>query len=289
MIFGYQPFTGSLFAGSYIYTNKYNRMDVQNGKFDEIKVDEEVMDKNKEKQEWGYETVLLARFQDNLEAGNIENKGMKIQKLRFKRRNIENLKWETLKDVPFTKEKAIYTLIDKYVESGEIYEYGISPVTELVEGKTTYDKIECEYDGLYVMDSDRTIRLEANLEYGDIDNVEQSSIIETLGSRFPITLKGVPNYKKSNTKALIISDSTIDNGVVNRNEEIRLRKSIIKFLSNAKPKLIKDDLGNFYLVQVMNVKESNSQSKFLYDVSFEWVQIDDATSIDSLKQNGLIY
>lgn len=290
MIFGYTPFTGQTFGGTGVYFgNQYYRMDVQNGKFDEIKVDEDFFQYNEEKQEWSFDTVLLARFRDNLEAGNIEFNGMKIQYMRFKRRSVDSLKWDILKDYPFTKEKDIYFLEDKYVEAGETYEYGVCPVTELIEGKMVYDKITCDYEGLYLLDKNDTIRFNYNVQYGEIGTTKQQIPVETIGSRYPIIHESDVKYKHGSMTALIASDQTADAGIIDKTIERRLRKKTDSFLNDSKPKLLKDETGNFYLVKVTNVSEQNADHKALYNTTFEWIQIGDATSIQALKENGLTY
>lgn len=66
--------------------NNITKLQIQNGIYDEIFIDEDItLPYNINKETWRATTVIKATFKNNLEAGNITNEGIPIEKLRFKK------------------------------------------------------------------------------------------------------------------------------------------------------------------------------------------------------------
>jgi len=292
MIWGLDTFTLSTFGTPSSIGSAY-RIDLKNGKFDEVKVDTSLDIVNSFiKEDWSYFTTLLADFKNTLEAGNISNSGMAIQKLRIKKRKIENLVWENIKDFDYDIATINYEVEDFFIQSYQEYEYGICPVTEEIEGKLNLNSIEPIFEKTFILDSDNVAILYYNLSYSEVENVQEKSILTTLGdSRFPTTLNSNIDYKQSSIQSTLLSPATEQlNGVISIKDEQIYRKNMIDFLKNNRPKLLKDGVGNYYCVMLKDVKEipNNDTSRRLYAVSFAWYEVAE-TDTQSLSDNGLVY
>lgn len=287
MIINFDFFNSSCF-NTIIPTGQLYRIEMQNCIIDEVKIDESIdIPNSPEKQEWELDTVFKAQFQNSLEAGNLDNKGMPIEFVIIKKRKKSDLTWSEIKKFAFNKTQKIYEFEDKYVETEEEYEYALLAVTSNIEGNYTISDIEARYDNVWLMDKDNSIKLAYNLQYEDIDDVQPSSDIETMGGKYPITAyPGELNYKRSGIQCLLVAEESME-GITNVRQEKLLRKNVISFLTNKKPKLLKDNAGLYMVVSVKDVKElPQNDLKGQYGVSFNITEIAD-TDTQSLKDNGL--
>lgn len=293
MFFGLAPTNGNLFAGSYSAFNNIYRMDMKNGKFDEIKIDAADLPYNTSKQEWDFYTLAIGRFEnDKLEFGNIENKGMPIQYIRFKRRKIDDLTWTNIKDIPFDKNVELYELEDNYVKAHQEYEYGISPVIENLEGQINSKQIEAIFDDLFLIGKDnKTYKVHYDLELGDIEYVRETSMTTTLGSQYPYFQSSNVKYRKGSIKNTMISDKSIEIYGISDKDEIKNKENILNFLDDGKTKLLKNGSGIFYLVRLTDVRETpfNQLQQRISGVSFTFTEIGNAESLQELILNGLVY
>lgn len=84
--FGYEDGANFCIVNS---VNNISKIQIQNGLYDEIFVDENTnIGNNTNKENWTATTVINAKFQNNLEAGNMTNSGIPIEKLRFKKEKL---------------------------------------------------------------------------------------------------------------------------------------------------------------------------------------------------------
>jgi hypothetical protein len=244
------------------------------------------------KEEWGYTTLLLGKFANSLESGNIDNKGIPVEKIRIKRRNLSELNWTVLKDFDFVNNQELYELNDRYTPSYETLEYSISPMTASIEGKANVQSVESQFNDTFLLDKDNTFKLKYDLNISDIENVSETSVIHTLGnSRFPAIFDSNIDYKKSGITTTLISIGTENNyGVIDDKNEIVNRKNIMAFLKNKKPKLLKSSSGLFYCVRILEPREvpMNDLSQRIWQVNFQWIEIAES-DIENLKKMGLTY
>lgn len=100
-----------------------------------------------------------------------------------------------------------------------------------------------------------------------------------MGSQYPIIYyNGNINYKKGTVKTLMVSDECVNTNQLYIKNEKQLRERVLSFLTNKKPKILKDFSGNFICVSIIGQPQINplSNNNGLYEVSFEWVEIDNA-------------
>lgn len=285
--FGYED--GTLFDSN-VSLGTYNRLELKNGKFDEVKIDEEILAYDSGKKEWGYYTVFKAEFKNDLEAGNVNLNGVPIIKFKLQKRKSTELLWQDVKEFDFDINIQQYVIIDKFVESGETYEYSLMPVGagEIYGDRSTLS-VDCEFENTWIFDKDIIYQLLYNLEYSEIENIQKSVTFETLGSQYPIIVDSDLDYRQSSIKAMLVSNGSM-NGNIDVKQEKLNRKQIVSFLKSRQPKILKDGGGNYILVKLSNVKEmpKNEFNQRLYDISFSWTEIGDALDDKTLRQNNLL-
>ena len=242
---------------------------------------------------WTSSTLLLAKFQDNLSAGNIDIGGLTIETLKIKKRKIDTLVWEDVAEIIFSSDTSTYTHNDRLVESSEEYEYVIQPCTSSVEGDySAITSIDVLFEGAFLFDADYNYRLFYNFELGDVITNIPNSTVEFLGAKYPIVLySAITDYKSGSIRAMLISDATVSANAIDIKAEKVYRKALMEFLNNKQPKLLKSMDGNYMLISITSTPKLspvNSLNAFVYDLSFDFVEINDASDYDILVENGIV-
>jgi len=144
---------------------------------------------------------------------------------------------------------------------------------------------------LWIVDSDESYRLFYDVEYGDISHINNISEIELLERQYPMTNSTILEYDTGSNSAVIVADKTGKDGVnVDYLGDRKLIDKVVKFLRNRKPKVMKDGNGVKKIVITKNVSES-SKDGFkggICTISFDWVEIGNATLTEDLVKNGLL-
>lgn len=281
-----------LFFSNPIFFDKSKSLEIEGIMLDYIKIDETLLDFIQEKSEWGYETVILGEFMNSLEAGNVSNGGLQIDYLKLKKRKKDELTWQDIKIFQYNPETRRYNFEDRLVESIEKYEYAVQPITSEILGSESIDEVYTEFNGIWIVGDKNDQQLVYNTELSEIKNNISQNIVTTLGSKYPFLItNGNVNYREFTVKGRIVSKETAKGQGINRYEEKKLRNTIMKFLGDGKPKIIKDDSGNYILCQIVDsptLTPINDLNRFIYDISFSVVEIGDVYDEDTLIQYGLM-
>ena len=211
----------------------------------------------------------------------MELSGLPINKLLIRRRKKDDYKFEDVRAFDFDPDVQFYEFKDRFIESHEDYVYGIQPMGGSVEnpvlGETTNGEVESEFDSVWIVGKDTQYRLMYNLEVGDYETVIPTGITETLGSQYPIVSKsGNVKYRKGNIRCMLVSDKTMEYGDINPKEEKKIRRSIMAFLTDNKPKYFKDGSGEAMLISIINaptLSPRNELNQLIYEIGVEFVEI----------------
>ncbi|MCD3194819.1 hypothetical protein G8S49_05980 [Clostridium botulinum C] len=294
MFLGFQPLTNGFFGVNNVIGD-INKIIIKDCKMDEIKMDEEILEYIKSKEEWDYNTVMLAKFHNNLSAGNVENNGVKIEKLKLKKRNIENMRWMDVKIFNYDPRIRNYNYQDRLTEALETYEYAVQPMTNGIVGEEITKQIESDFESAWIVGKDTQYQLKYNMNLGDFETVRKVNVFEPLGSRYPIVIEnGDINYKKTTLKALLVADTTSRGecqGQVDRKSEKKLRQKIERFFNGGQPFIFKDSSGNYMLAKsTLPIKliPNNDLSQQLYEINLDVCEIGDCYNTNLLKQYGFI-
>jgi len=279
---------------SYINIGNIYKMIVSNAIYDEINIiDDGQYIFNINKSNWDYNNILLCVFQNNLNGGNVDFTDKTVSFLKIKRRKIEEFDWQDLHLFVYDKNAIDYEFYDKYVESGQEYEYTILPVTsDGTEGDLINIKsITSIFDGVFLINKDSMFRLIYNLEYNSTERVMQNEEYTPIGSKYPIIVSnGDIDYEKGSLKALVITEDS-ETGVIDRRQEKLLRKQLLNFLTSKKPMLLKDGNSNIYIISILgspSIDYINELNQGLAHISFNWVEIGDSNDTQDLTNNGLL-
>jgi hypothetical protein len=292
--FSSEPFLWNCHTNS-----KVSALLVSNGIYDEIKIDETLDSINSiEKEDWTLDTAFNAKFQNNLEAGNLSNNGIPIQYIRFKRRKIGELNWETMVDEVFYKDIENYNVIDYFIENATEYEYMLVPVTQSTEGQGVSSSIETDYFSLFLTGRDnegnlKNYPLRFDMKTSDITTNADVTYQKTLSSKYPARLCGESNYLTGNVVVKLISLTTeLAGGKVDMKAEKIYREAFEEFIHSGKPMLIRNH--SLYILGTIGEPKKNpafdEEVAFgIYDFSLAFTEYDDAKNMTVLKNNNLYY
>lgn len=291
MTFLGRSFLNDYHSGDYTTTSleNFDTVVIQNGIFDDlfITTDTSTPLTSTLSKEWDFNTIMHAAFNGNLNAGNIDYTLSQISSVRLKRRKYGTYTWTTLFEIPIhSLDDLAIRRIDRYARNNVRYEYALIPVLGNVEGSISLNTIVSKFDGLFICSKDRS--------YGTIFEADvvttrhrPSSSINTLGSQYPfITYQSKNNYDMGSATGYFVnhdSDCNLDlSGARDYREDLK------QFLYDGKPKLLKFEDGNAWIVGIVDdITEDHSEHLDKVITTLQWVQIGDCESSEDLYHNGL--
>lgn len=297
MIIGFNAFgeEDNLAFNNRLCHTDYSKLEITDGMIDHIYIDENItIPYSIEKPtNWMYQSVLLARFQNNLEGGSVEADNIQIEKIRFQRRQWDELEWQDVAEIDYVpNEKLLYEAIDKYVANDFVYQYSIVPMTSTILGnRVVSDEITAKFEGVFISDKDSNYELLYDVELSDIESNTSNAIFEPQNARYPIVVHGNLDYASFDITSTFISAETVNSG--GNNIDIRMerlgRDRLLKFMKNGRPKIYRDHHGNLKLVSVVgNPKETPyNEIGGIAKLSFSLVEIGDMDS-ETLRANNLL-
>lgn len=289
---------GSPFLWNCYTIPKVDAIRVSNGIYDEIKIDETLDIENSiEKDVWTLDTAFDAKFQNNLEAGNIGS-GLPIQYIRFKRRKVGELNWEVMVDVPFDKNIENYDIIDYLIENAVDIEYCLVPLVQFIEGQGVSSIVTTDYKSLFLTGRDennilQNYPLRFDEKASDITINMDKTIQKTLSSKYPAILCGESQYLSGSITVKLVSPTTEDNqGRIDMKAEKAYRESFESFISSGHPILIRNH--SMYILGTIQEPKKNpafdEEVAFgIYDYNMTFTEVNNAKDLEVLKSNGLVY
>ena len=184
---------------------------------------------------------------------------------------------------------------------GKTYKYALVPLltqqqsgveVEVEGGYTVSDEVQSVFDGVYIGDATGVQRLKAGVAYNNLNTNQQVGVIPTLGNKYPVIVSnGNIQYDTGSVSGLIVPDDFYSNGNLSRLDISDKREAINDFLTNKKPKILKDWNGNIWLVVFTdNVDVSFDDNYGMGVATFTsgWTEVGDPTNQEDLQRTGLI-
>ena len=282
---------------------KYDNIDdvtIKNAIYDELFLKNGTDDFNINRDNWNYATVLLAKFRNNLNAGNIDLGKGNTSFIEIRKRKIEDLNdWKLVGRVPYADKRKIY-FYDDLVDSGQTYEYALIPMAyddlnNLVEGEPVKETVTVEFEDIFIIDKDKRFRLRYEIRQNSIERITRRAVIEPLGSRYPVVISnGVVNYHEGSIRAKLISDMNrfraMQGEKIDRRMEYKFIDDFSNFLIGSSNKVIKYPNGSSYLVNITEtvpLEYDPDLYQSFADVYINWVEVGDMND-ENLIESGLI-
>lgn len=237
--------------------------------------------------EWGWDTLMQADFNDSLYAGSVNYSIDVVSEIRIKRRKKGDTRWKTLYIKKTDKISDFqFSYIDYLAAGNSTYEYMLVPLVTGEEGAATVVEIESEFRDFYIIDRNQSYHIVLDAT-NDIQYNVESSAQTTIARKYPFIIKnGSVGYYSGTVKAtfleLVDCEWDVENGA-------HFRKLVDQFLANDNVKILKDEIGNIWLIMVVDSISQDCGDGILYPVhSFSWTECGDAEGIGDLYDNGFI-
>ena len=264
-------------------------IEIENGIFDEVYMDSNTdIPFDTKIPEWGYTTILDAKFKNNILAGNVDFTLDTVSNMRFKKRRKDDYKWVTIHNVPITKESDFDIFYnDVVVASTLTYQYAAVPIINGVEGTYQIIDVDVQFDGCFIIDPTNTYQIILNLKRDSLSRSIPANIIETAHSKYPF----VHHYAETMYDKFSVSGTFIEldraNCFWDTKRGWKYRESIRDYLCNRRAKILKFYNGEMYLVNIVDqITESENGHPENMITTINAVECGDVMSNSDLYYHG---
>ena len=242
---------------------------------------------------WDYDTIMDAGFNGDINAGNVDFLVEEISAIKIKRRIQGTFDWITLNTIPINSIDDLTFAFNDLLNADYVtYDYALVPIMEDVEGDYIINSILSQFNGVFIGDYSTIYKFFYDVQYGTNARNQQIGTFQPLGNQYPIVIaNGLLSYESGTVSATILNDDFEDTGAIDPPAIVE-KKTIIKdFLTNKKPKILKDWNSNVWLCIVVDspqVTYKAGSGMAIPQVQFNWVQIGDANNQADLYNNGIL-
>jgi hypothetical protein len=254
-IIGYDFYGTQFFQSPSPPVRNIKYTELKNSIVDDIHIRKETsnVDSTSTKEPWQIDTILLAQFLGDLEAGNVSNSGLQIVKFAIKRRKTSELNSITLGYMDFVNNSTVnYT---DYTQANDDYIYSIVPIGENdLEGHPNDVSIKSDFTGIFLVDKDTSNVLAFDKMLGNGDgNIEttlnQGRVQIRTMTKYPNAFYTSEEWHAFTLSAVIVPSEFERSGVEYEN-------ILNNFVRAHKPFVCKFSNGRIYVVDVSNPKVS---------------------------------
>ena len=268
---------------------------IQNGVFDHFNVSRDTSFDYSSiiPTDWDTDTWMNATFAGNTSAGNVAQVATGVTSIRVKRRIKGTFDWITIREIPVTKPEDLSFVITDNLNAYNVeYEYAYVPMTEDVEGSYIIESILSKFEGVFICDIDTVFKFYAGVEYDTNDAIQQVGVFQPFNRKYPIVVSNsIMQYQTGGVGGWVLPEDYEDTHVFDRSKIVKEKEVLLNFLTNKKPKIIKDMNGNNWLVYFTgnpSVTYDNNYGQGMLKVSANWTEVGDPNDKTDLYENGLI-
>ena len=242
---------------------------------------------------WDLNTIMDANFENNIGAGTLGELTKNITSVRIKRREKGTFDWVTIKEIPIRGiEDFSFIFTDNLASNFTQYEYAYVPVMGQVEGNYTIEEVYSKFKGVFICDVNTIYKFYADIEYGSTDSVQKIGTYEPFGRKYPVMVSnGLLGYDTGTVSALIVPKNFSETHEFDRQAITKERNTLFKWLTNKKPKMLKDWNSSEWLCIITGNPQTDYESNYgmgIQRMTAEWTQTGDPKVKADLYANGLI-
>ena len=269
-----------------------NEIELKNGIYDHLYVTKSINETASPiSSDWDYNTILIADFENDLQAGNVGYSAEQVSFMVVKRRKVGEFDWITLYAKAITSvDDFNFIFVDKTARSKQEYEYAIVPQMSTGElGEYNTNTIKSEFDGLFIINESQTFNTVLDVEISNIKRNKSTSVIAPPMRKYPYVISnGTSNYVSGTCIGTFIEfiESSCSWDVENG---YRYRQDLMDFLTDGTQKILKYHDGRMWLVNIVSEpQEETNGHEDRVKTSFEFVEIGNPESNDGLYNANII-
>ena len=275
--------------------NNITKTRLQNGIFDHFNVTRNVAFDYSSiiPTDWDIDTIMDADFKGNISAGNVNQVASGITGIRVKRRVKGTFDWIMIKELPVEKSEDLSFVVTDNLNAYNVeYEYAFVPMLGDVEGNYIIESILSKFEGVFICDADTVFKFMAGVEYSNNTANQQIGVFQPYNRQFPVIVSNsMLQSKTGSIGGWVLPERFETNRVIDRTAITKEKEILLKFLTNKKPKIIKEMNGNNWLVYFTgnpNMSYDNNYGQGMVKVNAEWTEVGDPNDKNDLYENGLI-
>lgn len=274
-------------------TGIFNQVEIYRAIYDHLDISNDTaITSNIPPTQWDFGTILDCNFNGNISGGTIKDFSSGITQVRIKKRKVGEFDWQIIKTYDISSSEDLSFVFNDYLTATDTeYEYAYVPVFGSVEGQYAISTVMSQFDGVFICDANTIFKFNMGVEYGSTDIVQQVGAFTVLGRKYPIVMSnGLANYQTGQLSGLVLPEDYEDTRTIDRIAITQRRNKLMEFLTNKKPKIIKDRNQNQWLVIIQSPSTSylNNYGQGIVSASMQWIEIGDAESNKDLAKAGLI-
>lgn len=210
------------------------------------------------KEDWQIDTILLAEFLGDLEAGNVNNQGIQIEKFAIKRRKLTETTPITLGYKDFVNNNQF--VYEDYTQPNDEFIYSIVPVGENgLEGQENSITVKSDFSGWFVVDKEMNEVLAFDKFIGSPNNVD----ITLNQGRVQIdTLYPYPSFFRTPQRYHTFSLSSVFLPEEWQRSGQQYEAILNQFVYNHKPFLVKGSGGEIYVCEISSPNKTAPQNTY---------------------------
>jgi hypothetical protein len=260
IIVGLNAFAQNQFTSVSPPIKDMHSLEISNAVFDELHLREKTteIDTSNVKEDWQLDTIMLAKFLGDLEAGNINNNGLEIAKFAIKRRKVDEHIPMTIGYKPFVNNSEF--VYRDYTQGIGDYIYSIVPVgVNEFFGLPNDIIVKSDFAGWFVVDKENNQTLAFDKFIGSENSVNtqlnQGRVqLDTL-SRFPKFIYTDQEYHTFSLKGVFIPEEWENSG--------QLYEDILnQYVRTHKPFLVKGSSGEIYIAEISAPNKTAPQNVY---------------------------
>lgn len=241
--------------------------------------------------QWILGTYFHAKFSGNTYCGNADFDVDNTKDILVKRRKKGEFKWFTLYDIPATgAEDYIFTVYDPYAPKGAL-EYALVPVINGVETDYSIGEIYYDFDGLMLIENDKTIWTVTDIELDEQKNT-QVGVSNTLEGKYPyVFFNGENDYYTGSLSATFIKLLDVPGRCfADTSDELHAHYAeVMDFLNDRRAKILKYADGRVRMIEITTPPSDSSPDHFdKHTISFDYTEIGDPYSNEDMNNYGFL-
>lgn len=243
--------------------------------------------------EWDYDTIMNASFNNNIDAGNVNYLINQISSIKIKRRKQGDFDWLTLATIPINRVEDLSFIFNDLLNQDNVtYEYALVPIIGEIEGQYLINSVVSKFNGVFIGNAETIYKFLYEVKYSSNQRNQQVGVFQVLGQQYPIVVaNGALSYESGNVTATILNDDFEKTGIIDRAEIVKQKDALKNFLTDKKPKILKDWSGNIWLCIVnsnIDVSYKEGTGMGIPVISFDWTEIGESNNQQSLYNNGIL-
>jgi len=235
--------------------------------------------------EWDFNTRLHAYFKNDIHGGNVNFSTDIVESIRIKRRLKGELTFKTIyeKLINVNEDFKIYLL--EYLEPIGDIEYAYVPIISGGESNYIVSKVESKFDSYFICEKDTSYPMVLDTKFTKQLN-HLVGVVELPNRLKPVVIKGgITNYISGDIQCTFIENRDCD-WLTDSSWEYR--NQVYQFLTNGKPKILKDFEGNTWMIAVTSGISEDSDHYQHVISKFSVTECGETSSIGDLYDNGFI-